>query len=254
MRKINLDSDPAQAGTKKLSETEKPAISKMADTANTTKRKPSRAGAITRTQLLDAAELIFADHGYDGTSLRDIAEAGGLHLALSTYHFGTKERLFDEVVHRRATELEQIRLANLASIDPSAQPPADTVRLLIRAYTEPMIEARYGKSAQWQAYVRLMAGLVNNPRWAPTIQKHYDPCARTYVQRWREVLPHADTNSLLNAYSFMVVTMLYVCSNTNRFGKWKRKTPSRGEEVRAMTDDFVQFVHAGFMSLTAPRL
>src|SRR6266403_212385 len=74
-------------------------------------RKKSRAGAGTRIKLLDAAERLFAESGYDGTSLRDITTRAKLHLALSTYHFGTKERLFEEVIQRRAAEMEQIRLA-----------------------------------------------------------------------------------------------------------------------------------------------
>src|ERR1700693_1143954 len=76
-------------------------------------RRMSRAGVGTRAKLLDAAERLFADHGYDGTSLRDIAGRPQQHLALSTYHFGTKERLFEEVIQRRASEMEAIRLAAL---------------------------------------------------------------------------------------------------------------------------------------------
>lgn len=216
-------------------------------------RKPSQAGVLTRTQLLDAAERVFADHGYEGASLRDIAEAAGLHYSLSTYHYGTKAKLFDEVVSRRAIELEALRLEGLKRINPTSLSASETVRLLIEAYASPIIQARYGKSKQWHAYVRLMAGLVNEPRWAPMIRKHHDHCAQVYLERWRELLPEVDNDSLLNAFSFMVVTTLYVCSNTNRFGRWKKKGLSRENELKAIIDDFVHFVHAGFMSLANRR-
>ena len=216
-------------------------------------RKPSRTGVDTRGKLLDAAEVVFAKQGYDGTSLRDIANAARLHLALSSYHFGTKERLFEEVIRRRSLEMEEMRLSRLFKIQSGAQSASETVRLLIEAYVSPMIEARYGHSRQWQAHVRLMASLVNVKRWTPMIRKNYDRCAHMYIERWQEVLPGVDNNALFNAFSFMVVTMLYVCSYTDRFEKWKKRSPSHKKELAAVTEDLIRFVHAGFMSLVQPK-
>lgn len=204
---------------------------------------------MTRNKLLDAAEQIFSEEGYEGTTLRDIAIAAEVHPALSTYHFRTKERLFDEVIARRAIEMERIRLQALDHIDPDAQGSSETVRLLIEAYVSPMIKARYGSSKQWKAHVRLMAGLVNLKRWSYVISKHYDRCARAYLEYWRLALPDVDDNALLNAFSFMVVASLYVCSNTGRFAQWKTKSASHKEELRLVTENLVTFVHAGFMSL-----
>lgn len=213
-------------------------------------RKISRAGSSTRKKLLNAAERLFADHGYDGTSLRDISEASECHLALSTYHFGTKEQMFDEVIRRRAVQLEEQRLAGLARIDLEAQPQAETVRLLIEAYVQPMIRAGHSNSVQWRAYVRLMAGMVNIKRWTPLIQKHFDPCAQIFIAAWRKVQPEAKNDSLLNTFSFMVVTTLYTCSYTNRFENWKASArAARKSDVDALTEDLIRFVHAGFMAL-----
>ena len=58
----------------------------------------------TRDRLLDAAEELFAGHGYDGASLRDIAGVAKVPFGLATYYFGTKEELFRQVVARRADE------------------------------------------------------------------------------------------------------------------------------------------------------
>src|SRR5262249_1824395 len=56
--------------------------------------------APSRDAILDAAERLFADSGFDGTSMRSIAEAAGVAQGLLHYHFGTKERLFAENVHK----------------------------------------------------------------------------------------------------------------------------------------------------------
>jgi AcrR family transcriptional regulator len=209
----------------------------------------SRAGRGTREKLLDASERLFADRGYDGTSLRDIAIQAKQHLALSTYHFGTKERLFEEVLQRRAAEMEAIRLAALGRIDLSSLSASDAVRALIEAYSLPMIRASYGASRQWQAHVRLLSQLISVKRWVPLIQKYYDHCGLQFISRLEEALPNVDRNALLDSFSFMISNMLYVCSYTNRFNNTKGHKLSAQEDFAAVTTNFIRFTHAGFMAL-----
>ncbi|WP_176489032.1 TetR/AcrR family transcriptional regulator [Rhizorhabdus dicambivorans] len=213
------------------------------------KGKSPRLGTDTRERLLDAAERLFADHGYDGTSLRDIADLAGQNMALSTYHFGTKLRLFEEVVRRRAVELEAARLAALARVGTGAAPRAEVVRALIEAYAVPVIDACYGPSKQWQSHVRLISQLVSVKRWTPLLRSHYDHCGQIFLDRFREAMPDADPNALLDAFSFMVATILYVCSYTNRFDRMRTGTRSPEDEISSVTENCLRFVHAGFMAL-----
>jgi TetR/AcrR family transcriptional regulator len=66
----------------------------------TSSRPPSgqelRAEA-TRTQILDAAEKLFAERGFAGTSMRTLAVAAGTSQALLHHHFGTKAGLYEAV-------------------------------------------------------------------------------------------------------------------------------------------------------------
>ena len=57
-----------------------------------------------RERLLDIAEQKFAEKGYFGTGLREIATAAGTTLGLINHHFGNKEALFRHVIERRASE------------------------------------------------------------------------------------------------------------------------------------------------------
>ncbi|MBX7259684.1 MAG: TetR/AcrR family transcriptional regulator [Candidatus Hydrogenedentes bacterium] len=58
-----------------------------------------------KDSILNAAETLFALHGYEGTSTRAIADRAGANLALIAYYFKSKEGVFQEVVSRRATAL-----------------------------------------------------------------------------------------------------------------------------------------------------
>nr|WP_233160157.1 TetR family transcriptional regulator [Pseudonocardia sp. MH-G8] len=63
---------------------------------NTAPRRRGRrpGGADTRTSLLDAARVVFAERGYDGATVRVIAERAGVDPAMVNHWFGGKEGLF----------------------------------------------------------------------------------------------------------------------------------------------------------------
>ncbi len=54
----------------------------------------------TRTHILDAAQELFAEKGYDATSVREICTLAKVNIAAVNYHFGDKERLYIETVKR----------------------------------------------------------------------------------------------------------------------------------------------------------
>jgi AcrR family transcriptional regulator len=71
-------------------------------------------------QLLDTAESLFSQKGFDGTSVRDIAEAAGINTAMISYYFGSKEKLMEEIFERKSLNIKE-KVANLLkddSLDP----------------------------------------------------------------------------------------------------------------------------------------
>jgi AcrR family transcriptional regulator len=92
---------------------------------------PARAtsGAARRDQIVKIAANLFGEKGYDGTSLRDIAEASGITKAALYYHFPDKERLYEDVVVTRITALnDAVKEAITRSDD-----PVERVRLFLIA-------------------------------------------------------------------------------------------------------------------------
>jgi len=51
-----------------------------------------------RARLIDAAIKLFAEKGYEGTSVRDLATAAGVNVAAVSYHFGSKDALYTEAL------------------------------------------------------------------------------------------------------------------------------------------------------------
>ena len=72
-----------------------------------------RSESATRSSLLDAAEALFAEHGFADTSVRSITESAGANVAAINYHFGSKLGLVKAVLARRVLLEERLLLALL---------------------------------------------------------------------------------------------------------------------------------------------
>lgn len=87
----------------------------------------------TREKLLDAAEKLFAEKGFDAVSVREITKAAGVNLGAINYHFGGKKDLYLSVFRQRwlprARRMRQ-PLLDLAASNPSD--PETAIRLLTR--------------------------------------------------------------------------------------------------------------------------
>lgn len=61
----------------------------------------------TKEKILNVARVLFADHGYEGTSIRDIAKAAEVNVASVNYYFSSKENLFLEILKTGYCECAQ---------------------------------------------------------------------------------------------------------------------------------------------------
>src|SRR4051795_12847023 len=82
----------------------------------------TRAPLATKEKILDTAEALFMEHGFEATSLRAITTAAAVNLAAVNYHFGSKEELFQMVLTRRLDPMNQERLALLTAYEQRVAP------------------------------------------------------------------------------------------------------------------------------------
>src|SRR5215472_14845762 len=73
-----------------------------------------------RDRILDAAEDMFAAHGIEGTSLRDIVLRAKVNLATVYYYFGSKQGLMEAVLKRQFGRLRQEQLEGLRRLEEHA--------------------------------------------------------------------------------------------------------------------------------------
>jgi AcrR family transcriptional regulator len=70
-------------------------------------------------QILRVAETLFAEKGFDGTSIRDIAKEAKINIAMVSYYFGSKEQLLESIILNRITDIKlQLDILTLEDLDP----------------------------------------------------------------------------------------------------------------------------------------
>jgi len=69
-----------------------------------------------RDRLLDAAEELFCEHGFEGASIRDIAASADCNIASVNYYFGGKEKLYEEVWRRHLIPMRDTRIVSINKV------------------------------------------------------------------------------------------------------------------------------------------
>lgn len=117
----------------------------------------------TRERLLETAERLFAEKGFDGTSVRAITAEAGCNLAAVNYHFGGKDQLYEEIFRQRLAVLRSQRLASIRSVVEKRDGEI-SLETLLREFATTFLEPFMDSGRIWQ---RLL--------WREMVEPHLRP-------------------------------------------------------------------------------
>jgi AcrR family transcriptional regulator len=165
---------------------------------------------VTRDRLIEAAGAVFAERGYRGATMRDIAERSGANLAAAHYHFGSKQDLYREVVRAYFERLEQ-RFVESGAIDAAAMArlPREQLVGLLRARVRAMLETFLDEGS---LHATLMQRELADPsETLPLIVRRWiDPLRSDLVQLLHRLSPKLPEDRLqLCARSLMGQVIFY---------------------------------------------
>ena len=100
-------------------------------------------------QIMETAERLFAERGFDGTSVRDIADEAGINVAMISYYFGSKDKLMEALFEMRVGNIK-IRVESLI-MDESIS-PLQKVYMLIDEHIERVMHK--------QSFYKIMIGVL----------------------------------------------------------------------------------------------
>ena len=193
----------------------------------------------TKDKILDIAERLFGEQGYESTSLRHVIFEAGVNLAAVHYHFGSKEELLDAVVIRGATPLNEARIALLDRYEKEAAPAPASIEQVIRAVLLPTFQMK-DRNPQ---FVKLMGRIHGEGLMPAMVKKHFQPLVDRFMGAARRAVPDLPPDELFWRVQFMFGAMSQVLRGPHLFATPEGSVESTAEE---MAERLVNFMSAGF--------
>lgn len=216
-------------------------------------KSKNTAGTRRKDRILDTAEALFARHGFDGVSMRSVADGAGVDLALASYHYGSKRGLFDAVLLRRAEVLNETRLAALEKCQAEAEPGGPTVEAIIDAFLHPLLGCGLQEDEGWLHYFELVAQVNSSSEWGGLLMtKYFDPLVQRFMDALKKALPGAKSADLYWCYHFLSGALTLTFAHTGRLDQLSSGA-AKSEDMVGAYRRMVPFVTAGFKKLCEPE-
>nr|WP_295467911.1 TetR/AcrR family transcriptional regulator [Mesorhizobium sp.] len=195
---------------------------------------PHRSAAATRARILESAEAEFADHGFDGVSVRQIALRAEVPVALINYHYGSKEGLYRAIFEMRAPMIVDQRLAGLrlAEMEPDQE---RKVEMIVKAVLVPNLHMRSAEKNS--SYARILAREVSDPKShdRKVIQEFFDPIAYKVTEALQKAMPDRTIEEIHWGYQAMLGVMVYTMADTGRISRLSGGRCDPEEEMATST-------------------
>ena len=195
----------------------------------------------TKDRILGAAEELFAQHGFAGTSLRQVTSRADVNIAAVNYHFGSKENLVNEVFRRRMDDMTALRLSQLKA---ALENHPGELQPVLAAFVEPalaMSQDRHGGGA----FVRVVARAYaeKNDGLRKFLSDHYGHVLREFGKAIATCVPGLSKEELYWRLDFLAGALTYAMAD---FGLIKRPVDvTEAVHRERAARELIRFAEAG---------
>jgi AcrR family transcriptional regulator len=209
-----------------------------------------RASQATRDRLLKAAESLFLDHGYDGTSARMITADARANLAAINYHFGDKEGLFQAMLARRLDDLHAERLALLDAYERVAAGRSLTCERILAALFVPALRLAREPGRGGKDFLRLLgrAYVDPSPRLREFLSERYAPSIARFKEAFARALPRITPRELTWRLHFMMGALAYTLAGADAWKLIAALAPADAANDQMLLRRLAPFLIAGLQA------
>lgn len=206
----------------------------------------------TLDRILIAAESLFAEQGYDGTTLRQITQRAKVNLAAVNYHHGDKESLYLEILRRRIQPINQSRLVRLHEAEQQAGDQPVPLATLMEILAGPLFELYAGPDENSRHGARLVGRALIEPLpfMETFLAAEFQPCLARFGQALRRHVPSLTPEDFLWRFSFVVGALQHTLATLHRMKSLTRGI-CRDNDHAAALPRFVRFA-AGVLGPQSP--
>ena len=197
----------------------------------------------TRSRILDVAEELFSEHGFDRVSIRDITKKAQVNLAAINYHFGSKEDLIAAIFQRRVIPVNEARLAALDAVERLAKrnPKLEDI---LEAFIRPTVQCPFGTPKGGKAFSKLFGRCLSepSPKIEVLLKRQFEPLVERLDAALMKALPHLSRSEIFWCMKFTFGALHHWLLTRDRFlPTWLEKV-----EVEEQIQKLIAFAAAGF--------
>lgn len=203
----------------------------------------------TATRILDVAERLFVEHGFEATSLRMITQQAEVNLAAVNYHFGSKDALLQQAVIRRLAPWSQACVTELDALE--ALEEALSVERLVMAFILPSLAMSRDPSRGGAIFVRLLSRtfIENHKLLREAISVQHSEFVSRYSRAFAKVLPHLSADELAWRLHFSFSLMFNAFAGNDVLKIFlKRQGTVTAREPELVAKHLVPYVVAGLLA------
>lgn len=191
----------------------------------------------SKRKLLDAAEQLFAEKGFEAVSVRDITQLAKANVAAVNYHFGSRENLLTLVMTRYMTPVNEERMARLDALERKwagkSVPLEESIDALVRPLVGQVRKSELSERLFYKLTGRTFA--QQGDGLPPQIEEQLRSVAQRFTRAFTKALPLVNADDLTWRIHFMFGGMIHMLTHE------ASGTPS----MEAVVSRFIRFSAAG---------
>ncbi|MDO6445781.1 TetR family transcriptional regulator [Colwellia sp. 1_MG-2023] len=199
----------------------------------------------TKNKILDAAESLFADKGFNGTSLREITSLAEVNLAAVNYHFGSKKELIKAVMSRYMNELSPNLQASLLVICQQETKPS--LNEVFSAFIDPLLSLNVFRENGTSNFLQLLGrGYTDSQgflRWFLTTQ--YPEVITNFVTAVQRAYPELSAEDIFWRLHFTMGTVIFTMSSSDALMDIAKNDFEQDVDISDVIRKVIPFVAAG---------
>lgn len=200
----------------------------------------------SKRRLLDAAEQLFADRGFESVSVRDVTQLAKANVASVNYHFGSRDGLIALVVARYITPVNEERLLRLDALEKKWPGKAVPMEEVIDAFVRPLVGAVQKSELSERLFCKLMGRIfsLQGDGVPPEVEEQMKNLSDRFTRALGKSLPTITQEDLIWRTHFVVGAMIHMLLNQemlHRLTNGASGTPA----MEATLSRFIRFAAAG---------
>jgi len=220
-------------------------------TKNTDSNEKTAAETVNsvRSRLIDAAEALFGEKGFNGTGVRDITTRANCNVAAVNYHFRSKDNLYFEIFSNRLDILRDIRISG---IDKAMRDENVTLEKLLYAFANAFIEPLLAESGG-RHFIKVMLREMLDPRLPREmfLEKTVMPVMAAFQNALMKICPDLNIEQAQMVTGSVVGQLLHIIRVKDLFEKMDEKFPVF--DISAAIEHVVAFSAAGIRGIIKTR-